>query len=84
MNVGRPHRDYGAYLRRRIEGGVTLAITGAAALGHDLTDLDSSGSIFSGDDASAGWCEIFKEVHAAGGKLILQYGTPEWSGTSMR
>ncbi len=70
--AGRPHADYGAYFRRRIEGGVGLAITGAAAVAHDLADYDGTGPHFHGEDALAGWRAVLEEVHMAGGRLIPQ------------
>lgn len=70
--AGRPHPDYAGYFRRRIEGGVALAITGAAAVAHDLADYDGTGPHFHGDDALAGWRRVLDAVHAAGGKLMPQ------------
>lgn len=69
---GRPHADYGAYFRRRVEGGVALAITGAAAVAHDLADYDGTGPHFFGADALDGWAAVLAEVHAAGGRLMPQ------------
>lgn len=69
---GRPHSDYAGYFRRRVEGGVGLAITGAAAIAHDLADYDGTGPHFFGDDALAGWRDVLAAVHAAGGKLMPQ------------
>lgn len=69
---GRPHADYAGYFRRRIEGGVSLAITGAAAVGHDLADYDGTGPLFHGDDPLAGWSHVLEAVHEAGGRLMPQ------------
>jgi len=70
--AGCPHGDYGPYFRRRIEGGAGLAITGAAAIGHDLADYDGTGPHFHGAAALAAWRRVLDEVHAAGGRLIPQ------------
>ncbi|MGF7147066.1 2,4-dienoyl-CoA reductase-like NADH-dependent reductase (Old Yellow Enzyme family) [Sphingomonas zeicaulis] len=70
--AGRPHPDYASYFRRRAEGGVALAITGAAAIAHDLADYDGTGPHFFGEDALDGWSHVLAEVHAAGGKLMPQ------------
>ena len=69
---GRPHGEYAAYFRRRIEGGVSLAITGAVAIAHDLSDYDGTGPHFFGEEALAGWSAVLEQVHAASGKLIPQ------------
>ena len=69
---GRPHEGYAGYFRRRIEGGVSLAITGAAAVGHDLADYDGTGPLFHGDDPLDGWSHVLNAVHEAGGKLMPQ------------
>ncbi len=70
--AGRPHADYGGYFRRRVEGGVGLAITGATAVAHDLADYDGTGPLFHGADPLDGWRAVLDEVHAAGGKLMPQ------------
>lgn len=69
---GRPHADYAGYFSRRVVGGVGLAITGAAAIAHDLADYDGTGPRFFGDDALNGWSGVLDAVHAAGGKLMPQ------------
>ncbi len=69
---GRPHADYAGYFRRRVEGGVGLAITGAAAVAHDLADYDGTGPHFFGEAPLAGWDEVRAAVQGAGGKLIPQ------------
>lgn len=69
---GRPHPEYAAYFRRRIEGGVGLAITGAAAVAHELSDYDGTDPHFFGDEALAGWSAVLEQVHAASGRLIPQ------------
>jgi len=70
--AGAPHPDYAAYYRRRIEGGVGLIVTGAAAIGHDLADYDGTGPHFFGEGALARWRAIAAEIRRAGGKLIPQ------------
>ena len=70
-DAGQPHRDYGAYFRRRAEGGVGLMVTGAAAISHDLADYDGTGPHFHGA-ALAGWQAVLAEVHEAGGRLVPQ------------
>lgn len=70
--AGRPHPDYARYFRRRIEGGVGLAITGAAAVAHDLADYDGTGPLFAGAEPIAGWRHVLDAVHGAGGKLMPQ------------
>src|SRR5258706_6939885 len=70
--AGRPHGDYGAYFRRRAEGGAGLMITGACAIGHDLADYDGTGPHFFGAEALAGWAEVIAEVHSADGRLVAQ------------
>jgi 2,4-dienoyl-CoA reductase-like NADH-dependent reductase (Old Yellow Enzyme family) len=69
---GRPHADYAGYFTRRVAGGVGLAITGAAAVAHDLADYDGTGPHFFGDDALDSWGNVLAAVHDAGGKLMPQ------------
>lgn len=69
---GRPHSDYAGYFTRRVAGGVGLAITGAAAVAHDLADYDGTGPHFFGDDALDGWADVLSAVHKVGGKLVPQ------------
>jgi 2,4-dienoyl-CoA reductase-like NADH-dependent reductase (Old Yellow Enzyme family) len=69
---GRPHADYAGYFRRRVEGGVGLVISGAAAVAHDLADYDGTGPHFCGEDPLAGWCAVLAAVQGAGGKLMPQ------------
>lgn len=71
-DAGRPHAGYAGYFRRRIEGGVALAITGAAAVAHDLADYDGTGPHFFGDAPLAGWRAVLDAVHDAGGRLMPQ------------
>jgi 2,4-dienoyl-CoA reductase-like NADH-dependent reductase (Old Yellow Enzyme family) len=71
-SAGCPHPDYAGYFRRRIEGGVAMAITGAAAVGHALADYDGTGPHLFGDSALGGWEPVLDAVHGAGGRLVAQ------------
>lgn len=84
---GIPGPDVAAYYRRRAEGGVGLIMTEGTYPPHPAAGFDPRVPHFYGDEALAGWREVARGVHAAGGKIFPQlwhvgmvfggpYGTP--------
>jgi len=69
---GVPGPDVAAYYRRRAEGGVGLIITEGTWIQESHASNDPNVPRFYGDDALAGWSQVLKEVHAAGGKIMPQ------------
>lgn len=78
---GVPGPDVAAYYRRRAENGVGLLITEGTVIDHPAAAADRDVPHFYGEAALAGWANVVKEVHEAGGKIIPQI----WHvGTSRR
>lgn len=69
---GVPGPDVAAYYRRRAEGGVGLIMTEGTYPPHPAAGFDPRVPRFYGDQALAGWREVVREVHAAGGKIFPQ------------
>jgi len=69
---GVPGPDVAAYYRRRAEGGVGLIITEGTYPAHRAAGFDSRVPRLYGDEALAGWREVVKQVHDAGGKIFTQ------------
>lgn len=69
---GVPGPDVAAYYRRRAEGGAGLIITEGTWIPHPTASNDPGVPRFHGEDALAGWANVLKEVHDAGGKIIPQ------------
>jgi 2,4-dienoyl-CoA reductase-like NADH-dependent reductase (Old Yellow Enzyme family) len=71
-----PHRVPGeavaAYYRRRAEGGVGLIITEGTYIPHPGAGFDANVPNFHGDEALAGWSNVLKQVHSAGGRIMPQ------------
>ena len=69
---GVPSADVAAYYRRRAEGGTGLIITEGTTVNDPVATMSSRIPQFHGDDALAGWANVVKEVHQAGGKIMPQ------------
>jgi len=69
---GVPGADVAAYYRRRAEGGVGLIITEGTWIPEAHASNDGNVPDFYGDTALAGWADVLREVHAAGGRIIPQ------------
>lgn len=69
---GVPGPDVAAYYRRRAENGVGLIVTEGTVIDHPAAAADRGVPHFYGEEALAGWANVVKEVHAAGGKIIPQ------------
>ena len=68
---GGPSAEVAAYYRRRAEGGAGLLITEGTWIPHPTASNDPGVPDFHGAGFE-GWCNVLREVHAAGGKLIPQ------------
>ncbi|MFE5124676.1 NADH:flavin oxidoreductase [Streptomyces sp. NPDC056669] len=69
---GVPNADVVAYYARRAAGGVGLIITEGTYIDHPSAGLSDSVPRFHGEDALAGWGEVVKQVHLAGGRIAPQ------------
>lgn len=69
---GVPGDDVAAYYRRRAEGGASLIITEGTAINHPAAISDPKIPKFYGEAAQAGWREVVRQVHDAGGKIFPQ------------
>lgn len=69
---GVPNQDVAAYYRRRAEGGTGLIITEGTAINHPAAIAEQKIPKFYGEAALAGWREVVKQVHEAGGKIFPQ------------
>ena len=69
---GVPGEDVAAYYRRRAEGGTGLIITEGTTINDPVATMSSRIPQFHGEDALAGWANVVKEVHSAGGKIMPQ------------
>ena len=69
---GVPGPDVAAYYRRRVEGGVGLVITEGTWIEHHAASNEENAPRFYGVDALAGWSEVVRAVHEAGGKVMPQ------------
>jgi 2,4-dienoyl-CoA reductase-like NADH-dependent reductase (Old Yellow Enzyme family) len=72
-----PDADVAAYYRRRAEGGTALIITEGVGIDHPASIGEGSGSgdkvpVLDGEAAIAGWRNVVKEVHEAGGFIFPQ------------
>ena len=77
---GVPGPDVAAYYKRRAAYEVGLIITEGTVIDHPAAANDPRVPRFHGDDALAGWAEVVKEVHAAGGRIMPQL----WHTGTMR
>jgi 2,4-dienoyl-CoA reductase-like NADH-dependent reductase (Old Yellow Enzyme family) len=69
---GIPGRDVAAYYRRRAEGGVGLILTEGTGIAHDAALNDPKVPFFHGAAPLAGWAEVLRGVHQAGGRIMPQ------------
>jgi 2,4-dienoyl-CoA reductase-like NADH-dependent reductase (Old Yellow Enzyme family) len=69
---GVPGPDVAAYYRRRVEGGLGLIITEGTWIDHPAASNEENAPRFYGEDALAGWAEVARQVHAAGGRIMPQ------------
>ncbi|GAF11502.1 2,4-dienoyl-CoA reductase [Bacillus sp. JCM 19045] len=69
---GVPGKDVASYYRKRAEHGVGLIVTEGTAINHPAAVSHPDIPRFHGEDALAGWANVVKEVHQAGGKIIPQ------------
>ncbi|WP_347861421.1 NADH:flavin oxidoreductase [Salimicrobium sp. PL1-032A] len=67
-----PNEDVAAYYRRRAENEVGLIITEGTGIDHPASVSGASIPVFHGEKALAGWAEVVKQVHEAGGKIAPQ------------
>ncbi|MBW4084745.1 NADH:flavin oxidoreductase [Paenibacillus sp. S150] len=70
--AGAPGPDVASYYRRRAENGVGLIITEGTVINHPAAAADHGVPHFYGEEALAGWSQVVREVHAAGGKIAPQ------------
>ncbi|MFZ5755386.1 MAG: NADH:flavin oxidoreductase [Pseudomonadota bacterium] len=69
---GVPNEEVAAYYRRRAENQVGLIITEGTVIDHPAANGYPQVPFFHGDAALAGWQNVVKQVHAAGGKIFPQ------------
>ena len=69
---GVPGPDVAAYYRHRAEGGVGLIITEGTWIPQANASNDPGVPDFHGDAALAGWAEVLRQVHGAGGTIMPQ------------
>jgi 2,4-dienoyl-CoA reductase-like NADH-dependent reductase (Old Yellow Enzyme family) len=77
---GVPGPDVAAYYARRARAGVGLIITEGTVIAHPAAASDPKVPCFHGDKALAGWAEVARAVHAAGGLIMPQL----WHTGTMR
>jgi 2,4-dienoyl-CoA reductase-like NADH-dependent reductase (Old Yellow Enzyme family) len=70
--AGVPGDDVAEYYARRARGGVGLIITEGTAIEHAAASPHPDVPSFFGEAALAGWREVLRRVHAAGGKIMPQ------------
>lgn len=69
---GVPGQDVADYYRRRAENQVGLIITEGTVVDHAAANGYPQVPYFHGDAALAGWANVAKAVHGAGGKIFPQ------------
>jgi 2,4-dienoyl-CoA reductase-like NADH-dependent reductase (Old Yellow Enzyme family) len=69
---GVPGPDVAAYYRRRAEQDVGLILTEGTLIDHPVAGNDPNVPRFHGEDALAGWAEVVRAVHEAGGRIMPQ------------
>lgn len=69
---GVPGGDVRDYYRRRAEGEVGLIITEGTTVNHRAASSDTAIPNFHSDEALAGWSDVVRAVHEAGGKIAPQ------------
>ncbi|MEQ7769377.1 NADH:flavin oxidoreductase [Xanthomonas hortorum] len=81
---GIPGSAQAEYYRRRAEGGVGLILTEGTVIERPASRNDPGIPLFHGEAALAGWGEVAKAVHAAGGRIgpqIWHTGSTRGMGT---
>ncbi|BFT30433.1 NADH:flavin oxidoreductase [Alteromonas sp. D210916BOD_24] len=69
---GIPTADVAGYYKRRAEGGTGLIITEGTTVNDKVATMDANIPQFHGEAALAGWKNVVKAVHDAGGKIMPQ------------
>lgn len=69
---GVPGQDVADYYRRRAENDVALILTEGTVVNHAAANGYPQVPYFHSDASLAGWANVAKEVHAAGGKIFPQ------------
>jgi 2,4-dienoyl-CoA reductase-like NADH-dependent reductase (Old Yellow Enzyme family) len=64
--------DVAGYYRRRAEGGTGLIITEGTTIDDPVATMDGKVPKIHGQQSLAGWENVVKEVHSAGGKIMPQ------------
>lgn len=67
-----PGDDVAGYYRRRAEGGTGLLITEGTTVNDPASSMGINIPAIHGDPSLAGWANVVKQVHAAGGKIFAQ------------
>ncbi len=69
---GVPGQNVAAYYGRRAANGVGLIMTEGTVVNHPASTDSATVPRFFGDAALAGWSEVLKAVHGAGGRIMPQ------------
>jgi 2,4-dienoyl-CoA reductase-like NADH-dependent reductase (Old Yellow Enzyme family) len=69
---GVPTTEVADYYRRRAEGGTGLIITEGTTINDPVATMGPNIPQIHGDEALAGWQNVVKAVHRAGGKIMPQ------------
>lgn len=69
---GVPTEEVAQYYRRRAQGGTGLIITEGTTVNDPVATMSARIPQFHGEEALAGWANVVKEVHQAGGKIMPQ------------
>ncbi|WP_415236270.1 NADH:flavin oxidoreductase [Sneathiella sp.] len=69
---GVPGQNVADYYRRRVEGGTGLIITEGTVVNDPVASPHPNVPHFYGEKALAGWENVVKAVHGAGGKIMPQ------------
>lgn len=69
---GVPGEDVRSYYARRAAAGVGLIVTEGTYVGHESAGQSDRIPRFHGEEQLAGWAEVAKSVHAAGGTIVPQ------------
>ncbi|BBI33775.1 NADH:flavin oxidoreductase [Cohnella abietis] len=69
---GVPGEDVAGYYRRRAENGVGLIVTEGTLVNHPAATDNPNIPNFHGEQALAGWANVVKAVHEAGGRIVPQ------------
>jgi 2,4-dienoyl-CoA reductase-like NADH-dependent reductase (Old Yellow Enzyme family) len=67
-----PGPEVAAYYSRRAEGGVGLIMTEGTYIPHAGAGFDANVPNFHGEQSLAGWSEVLRQVHQAGGRIMPQ------------